>query len=273
MGRPKKAAPSARQLFGTKLRRYREDAGLTQEALGLKVQISKSHLSRIENAEYMPPPELPKALDDYFQTGGIFAELYEVCVLEVYPNQFRRSLELESRALVIKQYCGQLIPGLLQTEAYARALFDEFNPYLSPEEIDEYASGRMARQARLRGKDAPDCSFIVDEAALMRRVGGPDVWREQLVRLAEETETKGRIVQILPLAAGCHGLMGGSLVLMALEEGVWTAYEESISTGTVLEEYRAVLRREQAYGRLMARAWSPARTAEHIRSLIEEHAT
>ncbi|MFE7134345.1 helix-turn-helix domain-containing protein [Streptomyces sp. NPDC057638] len=270
--RSRKVTPekSARDLFGAKLRGYREGAGLSLEALGRQVAVGKSHLSRIEVADYMPPPELPPTLDALFRTGGTFAELYELCVREIHPNQFRRMVDLEARAAVIRQYSGLLVPGLLQTEAYTRAHIIEHDPSASAETIDELVAARQVRQARLEAEGGPETAFILDEAALRCGFGGPAAWREQLARLVDAADTPRGIVQMMPSEFCGHALVGGSLLLMRMRDGSQVAWEESISTGTLLEESRVVLRLERAYHRLTARAWSPAKTAAHIRSLMEE---
>ncbi|MER6911866.1 Scr1 family TA system antitoxin-like transcriptional regulator [Streptomyces sp. NPDC000594] len=261
---------SARHKFGTRLRRYREGEGLSLEALGKEVRMSRSQLARVELGEAMPPPELPEVLDRLFQVDDYFLDLYELCALEIHPDRFRRLMEFEARATVIRGYTGPLVPGLLQTEAYTRAHIAECDPNVTPEAVGELVAARMARQARLRAKDAPEYAFILDEAALKYRFGTPAQWREQLARLADAADNPRGIVQILPSESGGHALLGGSLMLLTMECGTEVAYEESITTGTLIEESRLVLHRARAYHRLTARAWSPTKTAAHIRSLMEE---
>lgn len=128
--RPRELTPdlSARHLFGAKMRAHRERSGISLEGLSAVVKISRSHLSRIEMAEVMPPPSLPPMLDAAFGTDGIFAELYRLASKEIHPDQFRRRMELEARSRLIEEYSGQIVPGLVQTEDYARALFEVGTP-------------------------------------------------------------------------------------------------------------------------------------------------
>lgn len=271
--RPRALTPdkSARHLFGAKLRAARERAveHLSLGALGDIVNLSTSHLSRIENADVMPPPDLPEKLDAAFGTDGIFTELYALCAREIHPDQFRRRMELEARARHIREYSGQLVPGLLQTEAYAKAQFRGGRPRSTDAEIEELLTARMARQALMHREDAPEHSFILDEGVLLRSFGGPGVMREQLARLADATCTPHGVIQVLPFAFGGHALMGGLLSILTLPDGAIVAYEESIATGTLLEETHLVVDRQRAYDRLTAHAWSPEQTAAHIRSLME----
>ncbi|MBA0050183.1 transcriptional regulator [Streptomyces sp. AJS327] len=259
---------SARHLFGAKLRMFRARAGMSLEGLSHVVNVSKSHLSRIETAEYMPPPELPAKLDEVFGTDGIFEELYSLARREVHPDQYRRRMELEARATDISFYAGQLVPGLLQTEEYARALFRAHNPRATEDEIDQLAAARASRQELLHREPRTYISVILDEAVLMRSFGGPTVMQEQLKVLTENVDTGTTLIQLLPFSHGGHALAGGSLDLLTLENGSVVAYEEGISSGHLLEDTEAVMARGRAYDRLRAHALSPTDTAAHIHGVM-----
>ncbi|MFE4830256.1 helix-turn-helix transcriptional regulator [Streptomyces sp. NPDC056672] len=251
------------------MRRYREAAGMTLEDLAKVTRYGKSSLARYETADSMIPKDLPAKLDAAFGTDGIFGKLYGLARWEVHPDQFRRRMDLESRARLIQEYGGQIVPGLLQTEDYARALFVEFDPKASFEAVAELVMGRMSRQALFEGESAPDLSVILDEAVLRRGFGGPAVMRAQLARLADSVLTPTTTVQVLPFDHGGHALVGGTLTLMTLEGGAQVAYEESITTGTLLEETEVVTSRRRAYDRLTAHALPPKQSAAFIRSVME----
>ncbi|WP_338671833.1 helix-turn-helix transcriptional regulator [Streptomyces sp. SCSIO 30461] len=269
--RPRELTPdrSARHLFGAKMRAHRERAGMSLEGLSNVVRISRSHLSRIETAEAMPPPSLPAMLDAAFGTDGIFEELYRLASKEIHPDQFQRRMELEARAVLIEEYSPQIVPGLVQTEDYARAQFVVSNPKATRDEIEELVTARMIRHARLEADPPPDLSLILDEAVLRRAFGGPSVMHAQLVRLAEMALTPTTVIQVLPFTHGGHPLVGGSLTLMTLDDGARVAYEESITTGTLLEDLSIVAERQRAYDLLRACALSPGDSAAFIRSLME----
>ncbi|MET9413894.1 helix-turn-helix transcriptional regulator [Streptomyces klenkii] len=274
MARPaRKLTPdrSARHLFGADLRRHRESAGMTLEKLAKAVRYSRSHLARIETAEHVPPPDLATKLDKVFGTGKRFARLYVIArrEREIHPSGYRRRMELETRARVIDEYSGQLVPGLVQTEGYARALFRISNPKASPDVIDEKVSARLNRQRLLQGEAPPDLSMILDEAVIRRPVGGPAVMRAQLGRLIELVDTGTNVVQVLPFAHGEHALMGGGLTLMTLDDGSSIVYEESASSGTLLEAPAAVRVRERAYSLLSAYALSPTQSAAFLTQAME----
>ncbi|AXK37130.1 XRE family transcriptional regulator [Streptomyces armeniacus] len=273
---PRQLTPdrSARHLFGAKMRAQRERAGMALEGLSDVVNISRSHLSRIETAERMPPPDLPPRLDAAFGTDGIFEELYRLASREIHPDQYQRRMELEARAQVIGEYTAQIVPGLLQTEDYARALFTEVRPWEATqqdfEEIEELVTARMSRQARLAGDSPLEYTAVLDEGALRRGFGGAAVMRAQLAHLAQLTLTKKTMVQVLPLESGGHPLLSGMLTLLTVDKGTRVAYEESITTGTLVEEMGSVVYLQRAYDLLRARALSPEDSAAFIRSAMED---
>jgi transcriptional regulator with XRE-family HTH domain len=252
------------------MRAHRERAAMSLEALAKVVNISRSHLARIETAEAMPPPDLPPRLDAAFDTDGIFGQLYKLASSELHPDQFQRLMELEERAQTIGQYTGQIVPGILQTKEYAEAQFTVANPYASSERIEELVVARLSRQALLAAPLLADYSAVLDESALRRGYGDAAVMRAQLARLAELTLTRTTMVQVVPYSAGGHGLAGGSLRLMTLKGGRRVAYEESITTGTLIEDLDSVVERQRHYDLVRACALSPGDSAAFINSVMEE---
>ncbi|MER8000815.1 helix-turn-helix transcriptional regulator [Streptomyces sp. NPDC095613] len=269
--RPRELTPdrSARDLFGAEMRRFRERAGMSLESLADVLRYGKSSLARYETAEAMIPPDLPARLDAAFGSDGLFGKLYGLAKKEVHPDQFRRRMDLEAQARHIQEFAGQLVPGIVQTEPYARALFRVHNPKASQDEIDALWTARATRQALLVGDQVPDLSVILDEAAIRRPFGDADVMREQLERLCELALTPTTVVQVFPFSFGGHALAGGSLALLTAPDGTQVAYEEGISTGTLLEERTVVTRHQRAYDLLRACALSPQDTAAFIRSAME----
>jgi Domain of unknown function (DUF5753) len=256
------------------MRSYREEVEMSLERLGSIVGFSKSVLSRVETADAMISPDLPAKLDATFTTSGLFEKLYALARKEIHPDQFRRRHDLESRAVLVEEYSGQLVPGLAQIEGYAKAQFEIHNPKAYPDKITELVAGRMIRQSTLREADpVPDVAFVLDEAVLRRPYGSREVWHAQLQRLADLALTPTTTVQVLPFAHGGHALAGGSLTLLTLGDGTKVAYEESITTGTLLEDAGTVYERQRAYDLLRACALSPGDSANFIRSVMEEQGT
>jgi transcriptional regulator with XRE-family HTH domain len=270
--RPRTLTPdrSARHLFGARMRAHRERAAMSLEALAKVVNISRSHLARIETAEAMPPPDLPPRLDAAFDTDGIFGQLYKLASSELHPDQFQRLMELEERAQTIGEYSGSVVHGIFQTKEYARAQFMASNPFAPPKRIEELVVARLSRQALLAAPLLTTYSAVLDEAALRRSFGGAKVMRAQLTRLMELTLTRTTMVQVIPFSVGGHGLAGGTLKMMTLDNGRRVAYEEGITTGTLFEDLDSVVERQRHYDLVRACALSPGDSAAFINSVMEE---
>ncbi len=256
-------------MFGATLRKRRERVGWSLEKLAGEVMSSKSVLARIEAAEAVIPVDLPDRLDVVFGTDDLFAVLYELAKTEIHPDRYRRRMALEAQAVVIDEYAGQIIPGLVQTEDYARALFRVSNPRQSAEAIEEMVAVRMGRQQLLRADQAPYLSIILDEAALRRSIGGAAVMRVQLALLLQLVDGPTTVVQVVPFSHGEHALLGGSMTLFTLDDGSAVGYEESIVTGTLIEDPELVASRRRAYDLLRAHALSPQATSVLISDVME----
>ncbi|MGA5042809.1 helix-turn-helix domain-containing protein [Streptomyces arboris] len=259
---------SARHYFGSEQRRHREGAGLSLVQLAGTVNSSKSTLGRIETAELMPPPDIPDRLDIAFGTDKHFHGLYELARREIHPDQYKRYMDFEFRAEVIEQYGAQALPGLLQTEEYARQLL-RCQEDLGPEQVEERVTARMSRQGRLRSENPPFRWAIIDEAVLRRQVGSPDCMREQLASLLEQVDTPSSKVQVMPFSAGPHSLLGGALTLLTLPDGTSVAYEEGIQAGHLYEDPVAVKKWRRQYDVLRANSLTLDGSAERIRTAME----
>ncbi|MDI5966848.1 helix-turn-helix transcriptional regulator [Streptomyces sp. SL54] len=260
---------SARDLFGAEMRRYREQECMSLERLGGIVGFSKSVLSRVETADAMMAPDLPSKLDATFHTEGLFEKLYALAKNEIHPDRYRRRMELERRAVAIEVLAGHIVPGLVQTEGYARELFRIGNPSAKPDEIEHKVDVREGRKDIFERDPQPFLGMILDEAVLRRPIGGPDVMRAQLASLLELVDAPNSLVQVMPFNHGGHALMGGTLNLLTLDDGTAVAYEESIGSGTLFEDKESVTTRRRAYDRLRAYALSPCETGALIQDVME----
>ncbi|WP_406015184.1 helix-turn-helix transcriptional regulator [Streptomyces sp. NBC_00984] len=259
---------SARHYFGSEQRRHRERAGLSLVQLADIVNSSKSTLARIETADLMPPPDIPSRLDMAFGTDDHFHGLYELARREIHPDQYQRYMDFEFRSEVIEQYGAQALPGLLQTEEYART-FLRCQEDLSAEQVEERVTARMSRQERQRSENPPLRWAIVDEAVLRRQMGSPACMREQLASLLEQVDTPDSKVQVMPFGAGLHSLLGGALTLLTLPDGTSVAYEEGIQAGHLYEDPAAVKKWRRQYEVLRANSLPLAESAELIRTAME----
>ncbi|MEU0740337.1 helix-turn-helix transcriptional regulator [Streptomyces sp. NPDC006134] len=261
---------SARHYFGAEQRRHRESAGLSLVQLAGIVNSSKSTLARIETAELMPPPDLPDRLDAAFGTDKHFHGLYQLAKREAHPDQYQRFMDFEAQAEVIETFVAQAVPGLLQTEEYARAQLG-LTEELTRERVEELVNARMSRQDRLRSARPPLRWAIIDESVLRRPMGSRECMYKQLARLLEQVDTPDSKVQVMPFGAGAHYLLGGTLTLLTLPNGSTTAYEEGIEVGHLYEDRDSAKKWRRRYEILRANALPPAASAELIRDAMEDY--
>ncbi|MGW2404693.1 Scr1 family TA system antitoxin-like transcriptional regulator [Streptomyces sp. NPDC001739] len=261
-----------RQRFAEECRSARElfpERRLNQTQLARMVRVSKSTISRVEICEGPIPPDLPPLLDQVFSTDGLFKRLYEQIAAGSYPAHSRRRMMLEPRARAISEWSPTLVPGLLQTGAYARALFRAGDPRASERELVHKVGARLARQDILCGSSPPDLSVVICESVLRRNVGGRKVMRDQLAALLGYAGQSTTVLQVLPFSAETHGLMDGSLSILTMPDGETVVYAESIRSGTVIEEPSRVRQLARAYDVLRASALSRDASADLIRELME----
>ncbi|MBA2951037.1 helix-turn-helix domain-containing protein [Streptomyces himalayensis] len=273
--RPRELTPdrSVRDLFGAEVRRCREEAGMSLVRLAEVLNYSKTHLGNVETADRTVPPDLPAKLDAAFDTGGHFGRLYALARREAHPDKYRRYMDLEAQAVSILEYAGHVVPGLLQTKEYARALLRAGAPRATREEIEAKVAARLDRQACLLGEAPPRLSVVLEEAVILRPVGGPAVMHAQLGALLPLMDGPQTVIQVLPFDHGEHFLMGGMQILLELHDGTRIAYVEGGNSGQVIEEYEDVSERWWAYDRLRAHALSPRDSAAMIQSAMQEYAS
>ncbi|MFE2061820.1 Scr1 family TA system antitoxin-like transcriptional regulator [Streptomyces sp. NPDC059467] len=262
-------ARSARELYGAELRRQRQLARMSLDRLSDVVNYSKTHLHGVETGERLPLPPISEKLDAAFGTGELFQGLWGVVKREHTPRRFDHCLELEAKAVRIQAYGSILVPGLLQTSAYMRALFRKSNPNATPEEVGKLVSERLSRQERLRGDTPPEYWAILDEAILRRGVGGQAVMHDQLASLLPLVDTERTTIQVVPFYVGEYAGMSGSITLLTLPDNSTTVYEEGSDSGEIFDDRETATRRLRDYDRMKACALSPEGSAALIKAAME----
>ncbi|WP_320784220.1 helix-turn-helix transcriptional regulator [Streptomyces sp. CRN 30] len=255
-------------LFGSRVRRLRLAAGLTQAQLGLLTHVVSSRITQIERLSGARPTlPLARALDAALCADELLVELWPHVYRETFPDWSRKFMEYAERAVVVREYSAHLVPGLLQTEAYARAVLRVGRTLSSAEQLEERVAARMERQKRLAAPDRPELCVVLDEAVIRRAVGGSAVMREQLDRLLIAAAEDRITVQVLPFDQGEHDVMGGSLTLLTMPDGSVNAYTEGAHYGQLVEEPDEVTRFTLSYDRLRAAALPPLMSLDMIRSV------
>ncbi|MFK0265436.1 Scr1 family TA system antitoxin-like transcriptional regulator [Streptomyces angustmyceticus] len=260
-----------RTVLGRRLRRLRESAGRSQRALADKVGYPHTYLSRVERGEQLPSEALAEDLDTHFATDGLFVELLSMAQDASIPDYGRVVVDGESKAARIQVFGSSLIPGLLQTEGYAHALFRESLPGESEERINERVATRMRRKRVFEKEQAPYYWAIMDEAALRRPVGSPATMRAQLRYVISAVEEPRVSVQVLPFTQGAHPMLGGSLSLHTLPNGATLAYVESFASGEPVESPERVLELTQRFDVARAKSLPERETLDLIHRYLREY--
>ncbi|MGW6915997.1 helix-turn-helix domain-containing protein [Kitasatospora sp. NPDC054939] len=261
-----------RVFWGTEIKRLREEAGLTQEALGKLVFCSGAYIGQLEVAIRNPQEDMSKRLDEVLKTGGHFMRVYEMVMRSSrYADYFVNVVGLQSIALTISEFSPLLVPGLVQTPDYARALFESAQPLRSVAENEDLVAARLARAELLDRASAPMYWVVLDEAVLRRPVGGPKVMAGQLSHLAQLIRNRKALIQVVPYSAGAHALMVGSLCMMTFEDAPPTAYDEGLYSGTLVDDPALVDRCALSYDLVRAAALSPEASLSLIESAAEDY--
>ncbi|WP_406405404.1 helix-turn-helix transcriptional regulator [Streptomyces sp. NBC_00879] len=257
-------------LFGSRVRRLRTAAGLTQAELGARTHVVSTRITQIERSSGAKPTlELARALDAALGADNLLVDLWPYVYREAFPDWSRAFMAHSARAVSIGQYAAHVVPGLLQTEDYARAVLRLDALLNSEAQLEDRVAARLGRQERLRSPDRPDLWVVLDEAVLRRPVGGRDTMQGQLTRLLEATAEPHITVQVLPFDQGEHEAMGGSLSVLTLPDSTEVAYTEGAEYGQLIEDPADVRRYAVIYDRLRAVALPPLMSLDMIRSVME----
>ncbi|MER7459739.1 helix-turn-helix transcriptional regulator [Micromonospora sp. NPDC126480] len=208
------------------LRRRRTAAGLTQAQLGESVFCSDSQVSAIETGT--KPPTLPylTAVDKALNTGGYFATLWDELVKgDAAPVWLREWIQIEREATALRWYEHSFVPGLLQTEAYARATFRAAR--VPAADLDRRVAARLERQSVLGRDPAPQLFVVLDEMVVRRACGGGDVMAEQVEHLLTCAEQPHIQLHVVPLSAGIYSGLAGAFILADLPDGSRAGYVDN----------------------------------------------
>jgi len=273
-----------RILLGSQLRRLREAKGISRQSAGYAIRASDAKMSRLELGRVgYKQRDVADLLTLY---GVVDEQEREACLTlaqqantpgwwqkygDVLPSWFEMYVGLEQAASVIRTYQVQFVPGLLQTEAYARSVILLGNPDAPAANVDLRVALRMARQEMLTRPDPPRVWAVVDEALLRRPVGGVRVMREQLERLIELSELPQVTLQVIPFDAGGHAAAGGSFsILRFADPNIHDiAYLEQLTSALYLEKRADVGNYLMVMDRLCAAASSPAETKQQVANIAK----
>jgi transcriptional regulator with XRE-family HTH domain len=270
----KETASATAQYFAEIVRTLREQARLTQDAVGKSINYTGAAISNIENCKGLPSEKMLAGLEEVLGGGtGLIKMAGKYLVLDRYPPYFQDYVLLEAEALSISSYETLVIDGLFQTEAYARALLRCGFPPLDEEEVEQLVEARMDRKALFDRKPVPLIELILEESALMRQIGSDEVMKGQLGYLAECAARRNVTIQVLPLnrgARGEHAGLRGPMKLIETPEHRHLVYLEFQGKSLLISEPEEVSVLAQRYAMMRAQALGPDESLNLIKRLAGE---
>ncbi|MFF5978004.1 Scr1 family TA system antitoxin-like transcriptional regulator [Streptomyces olindensis] len=260
---------STAAVFGEVLRHFREAALLTQEGLARQIPCDRSHVARVEAGTRVPQDSFAKTCDELLGTGGVLLRLWgriDWYPQVEHPDWFRRRAEMDEEAVALREYQERVIPGLLQTADYARALFSRRGA--EADEVDSRVRARLSRQQRFLAEGGPLYVVILDESCLRNGVGSPEIMREQCAHLLAVGRRRNIRIQVAP--ADAFGLVRprGSMSLIELADERWV-YSESLDRGHFNNDPAVYQRHSQTYDVLRADVLSARESAALINNAME----
>ncbi|WP_336050192.1 helix-turn-helix domain-containing protein [Streptomyces sp. CA2R101] len=285
---PNPSTVLGRQL-GDELKRLRDASGLTTAQAAEALDCTKGKVSRIENGRVaLRLPDLTAMLQAY---GVVDAEVRDRLASlarkanrrrregwwnqygSVLADTYRDYIALEAMASSIRTFQAQLVPGLLQTPEYIRAVTVASQQWQTADEIEAFVQVRLARQERLAGDSPLRIWAVLSEAVLLQQVGGPEVMKTQLQHLLDASENPNVTLQVLPFSRGAHASMFGPYVVLGFpEEGALDVVLADNPTGSMwLEQEAEVARYRDLFRAARTSALSPVESRGIIRRRAKEH--
>lgn len=259
---------SALALFAAELQAARAKAGLSRDDLAARINYSPSLVGMVESQRRVPRLDFAQRCDEALGTAGTFARLHEHLRMAPFPTWFRPFAQHESEATALHTFELVLVPGLLQTADYARALLGT-RIGASEEDVDQLVAARLERQAILDRDDPPVLWVVIDEGVLHRPVGGAEVMQAQLDHLMEMAERSNVVVQVIPGSVGAHEGVNGSFVIADFAAAPSIVYLETALTGLVVERPEDVASVRLTYNTLRTEALPRAASLELLREVAK----
>lgn len=254
--------------FGAVLKVFRERAALTQEQLASLLSYSAHFVGSVEQGRRLPPGEFVERAEEVLDAFGVLrAAARHVGRKPGLASWFRLWAQLEVTAVGLCMYECRVVPGLLQTKAYARAVMLNVPPPPTEEQVAERIAARLERQELLFRKPPIAFSFIIEESVLLRYTGGEDVTRALLDRLIASAELWNVELQIMPLRQPQHAGADGPMQLLETQDHQWMGYSEGQKTGQLISDPKDVSVLQMRYAKMRSQALSPADSAELLQRM------
>ncbi len=256
-------------LFAEELKLARAGAGRSQEQLADEIGYSASLVAKIETCRGVPTLDFARRCDDALGTGGTLGRIHKFLGKAPFPSWFRPFVDYEAAAKSLRLFEHVLVPGLLQTEEYARAVLAT-RPNTTEEETDQLVSARLERQAILAPDDPPLLWVVLDEGVLHREVGDGTVMKGQPLHLAEMSRRPNIALEVVPYSTGAHGGLLGAFVIAEFEDAPAIVYLETAAGGQIAEDPSMVAQVRLSFDTLRSEGLPRGASRDLIMKVAEE---
>ncbi|WP_424530966.1 helix-turn-helix domain-containing protein [Sphaerisporangium viridialbum] len=256
-------------LFGYELRRYREAAQLTQNQLAKKIMFSTSMVGMVERAVRRPEKVFAERCDQALGLDGVLTRLSAIARRETDAEHFRPWLDIEQEATTLRIWDPLLIPGLFQTQTYARRIIVG-EPGITTEQVDQQVAGRMRRLSILSGEDPATIFALIDEGVLRRPIGGSAVMGEQLAYLLEIASHPRVTIQIVPYSAESTCGLLSAFVLAEQHNSPHAAYVDCSPRGRTIEDRETVSQLIKRYDAIRAETYPQHLSVKVIEEVMKQ---
>jgi transcriptional regulator with XRE-family HTH domain len=243
--------------FGEVLKAFRKRAGLTQEELAPRVSYSPMSVASFEQGRRLPQPEFVEKCEEVLDAfGALRGAARHLSRQPGLAKWFRQWARLEAEAISLSTYECRLIPGLLQTEAYARALCVDYLPPMGDAQIDAHWEARAKRKLLLTERPNTAYSFILEEHLFLRRTGGAGVTGELIDHVLELANLRNVEIQVMPVVRESHAGIYGPIRLLETSDNRWFGYNEGQETGQFISDPKVISVHQMRYARMRSQALS-----------------
>jgi transcriptional regulator with XRE-family HTH domain len=255
---------------GRQLKAWRESAGLRAAEFGTAIGYGEDLVYKVEGGRRIPRPEFLDRADEVLGANGKLSAMKEDVAEVRYPKKIRDLARMEARAVEILVYASHGVHGLLQTEGHARVLLETRQPFYPRDEVERGVAGRMARRSIFDRSPAPALSFVLEESALRRPIGGRMEWRRQLERLSEVGQLRNVSLQVMPLDCETHPGMGGEIEVLKFGDGTAVGRSSGAFNSRPVSDPKQLRVLELRYGMIRAQALTPGSTLAFIEQVLGE---
>jgi transcriptional regulator with XRE-family HTH domain len=262
--------PAAWRYCGNQLKRWRLQTDVSRDDLAREAGYSHEAIKSMEQGRRRPTRRVLEIADDMCEAGGKLRAATDYLEPEKYPARTHEFMQAEASAVTLHSYENVFVPGLLQTEDYARALLEAHCPPLDDETIQQRLAARLQRRDKLAQKPTAIFTFVIYEAALRTLVGGPETMREQVQHLVDVGQLRNVSIQVLPFSTGAHAGLNGPFVLLETEDGERYAYEESHEMRHLYGDREKLRVIDERHGMIRMQALGAEESTRFLRRVAEQ---